>query len=116
MLSSSLPSFGSTSSHLITRLQGREAEAWERMADLYAPLVFYWCRRSNLQQADAADVLQNVFVSVASAIEGFDRREGSTFRGWLWTITRNKIHDYHRDCQRDGRPRGGSSARDGWAC
>ena len=104
------PSFDSTSSDMVSRLRARDAMAWDRMAELYAPLVFYWCRRSNLQQADAADVVQDVFASVATAIEGYESRSGSNFRGWLWMITRNKINDHFRGRQRDGEAAGGTSA------
>ena len=91
-----LSSSESTSSDLVTRLRQHDAAAWSRMADLYGPLVFYWCRRSQLQQADAADVVQNVFTAVAGAIAGYERRADGNFRGWLWTITRNKINDHFR--------------------
>jgi RNA polymerase sigma-70 factor (ECF subfamily) len=75
--------FGSTSSDLISRLRARDALVWERMAELYGPLVFYWCRRSNLLGEDAADILQNVFTAVAAGIDNYQQREGSNFRGWL---------------------------------
>jgi RNA polymerase sigma-70 factor (ECF subfamily) len=57
-------------------------------------MVYGWCLRSGLQPADAADVGQEVFAAVARAIDGYRHdREGDTFRGWLFTITRNKIRD-----------------------
>jgi RNA polymerase sigma-70 factor (ECF subfamily) len=50
-----------------------------------------------LQAADAADVGQEVFQTVARKVGDFHRdRPGDSFRGWLWTITRNKVHDFHR--------------------
>jgi RNA polymerase sigma-70 factor (ECF subfamily) len=57
-------------------------------------MVYGWCLRAGLQPADAADVGQEVFAAVARAIDGYRHdREGDTFRGWLFTITRNKIRD-----------------------
>ena len=52
-----------------------------------------WCRRFGLDHNDAADVVQDVFAAVARRIEQY--RAGS-FRGWLWTITRNKLNDRYR--------------------
>ena len=50
-----------------------------------------------LKHADAADVMQEVFISVSRAADRFnpDRRHGS-FRAWLWTITRRKAIDLLR--------------------
>ena len=71
-----------------------------------------WCRRADLRSEDAADVLQEVFQAVARAIGNFRHDQpGSTFRGWLSTITRNKIRDHFR--RRKGQPAGigGSDAQ-----
>lgn len=82
---------------LLVRLQRDEQAAWERLVTLYAPLVIRWCRHDGLQAADAADVGQEVFQAVARHIHDFRRdRPGDTFRGWLRTITRNKVRDYFR--------------------
>ena len=52
-------------------------------------------RKRGLQDADAADLMQDVMRSVSSAIGrlDYDRNQG-TFRGWLFTITRNKIFNF----------------------
>ena len=102
--------FDSTSSDLLSRVRSRDALAWQRLSDLYGPLVFYWCRRSNLQSEDAADVLQEVFTAVAANIDAYEARPGSNFRGWLWTIARNKINDHFRRLARDGEAEGGTAA------
>jgi len=102
--------YDSTSSHMVSRLRDRDAEAWLHMVDLYGPLVFYWCRRAKLQQADAADILQNVFAAVSASIDGYQSRAEGTFRGWLWTITQHKINDHFRSTQRHGEATGGTSA------
>jgi RNA polymerase sigma factor (sigma-70 family) len=71
-----------------------DQEAWQQFVDLYAPLIYKLGRRRGLQDADAADLTQEVFRSIASAIKelDYDRRHG-TFRGWLYTVTRNKLAD-----------------------
>ena len=88
---------GRTSSILIERLRQKDQEAWGRFVHLYGPLVFHWCRRSGLQEADAADVGQEVFRKVAATIEAFHHdRAGDSFRGWLRTITRSRVIDFYR--------------------
>ncbi len=90
-------SSAASSPSLLLRVQANQAGAWERLVDLYAPLIYHWCKRARLTPEDAADVFQEVFRSLAEHIAGFRRdRAGDTFRGWLRTITRNKIHDLFR--------------------
>src|SRR5436309_2947113 len=55
------PAFPATSLSLLARARTREAAAWERLVDLYAPLVYHWCRRCGLSAEDSADVFQEVF-------------------------------------------------------
>ena len=38
---------------LLVRLKSENPEAWRRLADLYGPVVYEWCRRAGLQAADA---------------------------------------------------------------
>lgn len=87
----------STSTSLIRRLQRQDSEAWERLVELYGPLVFHWCKSGDLSREDRADVFQEVFRAVARGIGNFtSEKRGSTFRGWLLVITQNKIRDHHR--------------------
>jgi RNA polymerase sigma-70 factor (ECF subfamily) len=96
----------------LLRVKSRQAEAWQRLVQLYGPLVYQWCRRSSLQADDAADVGQEVFVAVANSITGFRRdRPGDSFRGWLWQITRNKICDHFRQLKDHAQAEGGSAAQ-----
>lgn len=77
---------------LALRLRDGSTDAWRELVDLYGPLVDGWCRRAGLTEAARADVGQDVFLSVHRGIAGFDAsRPGATFRGWLWTITRNAV-------------------------
>src|SRR5262245_57369655 len=105
--------FDSTSSSLLDRVRLKDAEAWRQLVRLYGPLVYSWSARAGARGEDAADVVQEVFRSVALAIGDFRRdRPGDTFRGWLHVITRNKVLDLHR--RRAGEPAavGGSEHQD----
>lgn len=93
-------SFG-TSCSLLERVKANVPEAWRQLTVLYGPLVYHWCRRHGLNSDDAADVVQDVFRTLVVHIQSFRRdREGSTFRGWLWTVTRSRMNDHfqkHKD-------------------
>lgn len=105
-------STGSTRSSLLLRIQADEPGAWSRLVDLYGPLVYHWCRRHGVDDADAADVFQEVFSAVAKSVGAFtQQRNGGTFRGWLWTITRNKIRDFHRQRAKGIEAVGGTHAQ-----
>jgi RNA polymerase sigma-70 factor, ECF subfamily len=96
---------------LLERIKVDDEAAWHRLIDLYAPLVYRWCRRYGLPDQDAADVFQDVFQAVAIHIAGFRKeKEGDTFRGWLRTITRNKVRDQFRKSRREPAGEGGSEA------
>ena len=96
---------------LLARVKANDSGAWDRLVALYAPLVLAWCRRWDLQEQDAADVFQEVFQAVATHITAFHRdKPGDTFRGWLRTITANKVRDHFRRLGRDPQGAGGTDA------
>lgn len=67
-------------------------EAWDEFVALYTPLIFGYATRRGLQQADAADLAQDVMLIVARSIGRFeyDRKIGA-FRAWLFTVTGNRL-------------------------
>ena len=100
-----------TPQSLLQRAVGDDQEAWGRLVYLYSPMVQHWCQRWGLQPADAEDVRQEVFQSVARTLKNFHRdRPGDTFRGWLQTITRNKLIDHIRRQERTPEALGGSGS------
>src|SRR5262245_26614927 len=87
---------------LLVRLRdAADAEAWRQFVDLYAPLVYRFARGRGLQDADAADLTQDVLHAVArgSGRLEYDPARG-TFRGWLFTVARNKLHTFLKRQQR----------------
>ncbi|HEV3142461.1 MAG TPA: sigma-70 family RNA polymerase sigma factor [Gemmataceae bacterium] len=91
-----MPDSPTTRPSLLVRLRDpQDSEAWREFVDLYAPLVYGWARHKGLQDADAADITQEVFRSMAGIAPKleYDPNRGA-FRGWLFTLTRNKIRDF----------------------
>lgn len=91
---------------LLARIRdGQDADAWREFVRLYGPVVYRFARNRGLQDADAADLMQDVLRSVARNAHRmeYDPARG-TFRGWLYTVTRNKIYNF-LSSQRN-RPRG----------
>lgn len=84
-----------TRASLLVRLRDpRDAGAWEAFVKIYSPMVFRFAQRSGLQDADAADVAQEVLQSVHRQIGKFDYDPSrGTFRGWLRMVARTRIAD-----------------------
>lgn len=109
-------SSGGTSPTLLVRLRTADPAAWERLVHIYSPLVFGWSRAAGLRSEDAADLMQNVWAAVAIAVPRFDSTSDSTtFRGWLYTITRNKLTDHFRRRSTQPEAEGGSEAYARWS-
>lgn len=101
-----------TSRSLLMRAKSNDAEAWDRLFALYAPLVLHWCKRWNVCDEDIHDLVQEVFRSVVANIGSFKKQKASdTFKGWLRVITRNKIHDHYHKLQREPRGSGGTDVQ-----
>jgi RNA polymerase sigma-70 factor, ECF subfamily len=102
---------GSISSSLLEGVKARDSGAWQRLTAIYGPLVYSWTRQAGLSTQDAADVVQEVFLAMVTAIEGFHREQpGDSFRGWLWRVTRNKLRDQWRRGAIHPQGAGGSDA------
>jgi RNA polymerase sigma-70 factor (ECF subfamily) len=80
-----------TPSSLLERLrQPFEPEAWARFVALYTPLIYAWGRRVGLQEQDAADLVQDVFVTLLQVLPTFAYDRQQSFRKWLRTVTINR--------------------------
>jgi RNA polymerase sigma factor (sigma-70 family) len=80
---------------LLARIRDpRDGAAWGEFVDVYGPLVYDYGRRRGLQDADAADLTQDVLRAVAATADQFayDPERGA-FRSWLFTVTRRKLVD-----------------------
>ncbi|MCC7419292.1 MAG: sigma-70 family RNA polymerase sigma factor [Planctomycetaceae bacterium] len=95
-----MPDLPATPPSLIVRIQNREKHAdaaWGQLLEIYTPIVVRFVRSRGLQDADACDVAQETFRTVAHSIGGFDPvPEKGRFRDWLFVIVRSRLADHRR--------------------
>lgn len=97
-----MPEAPLTRATLLLRLRNAgDTEAWSSFLRDYGPMLYRFVRSRGLQDADAADVVQDVLRSVGQAIDRleYDKQRGG-FRAWLFTITRNKLSTFFEKRQR----------------
>ena len=83
---------------LLLRIRdAQDTDAWQTFMSIYAPLIYRYCRGRGLQDADAADVTQEVLAKVARSVQTFTYQpERGRFRDWLGTVTRHRIFRFLR--------------------
>jgi RNA polymerase sigma-70 factor (ECF subfamily) len=76
---------------LLERLHHAPDEAaWARFVHLYSPLLFRWARQAGLDDGDAGDLVQDVFVILLKELPRFDHDPARSFRAWLKTVVLNR--------------------------
>ena len=93
-----------TSLSLLGRLRrSPESENWNRLVDLYAPLLRAGLRKYDVQDSDADDLAQEVLLAVSKDLGKFEHGgQPGSFRGWLKAILVNRLRKFWR--ARDRRP------------
>jgi RNA polymerase sigma-70 factor, ECF subfamily len=87
-----------TSLSLLERLRLRpDSTSWQRLVDLYTPLIAGWLRRQGVQPADVEDLTQEVLGVLVRELPHFrhDLRRGA-FRRWLRGIAVNRLRTFWR--------------------
>jgi RNA polymerase sigma-70 factor (ECF subfamily) len=96
-----MPEAPPTRPSLLIRLRNfQDRQAWAQFVDVYAPLIYGYVRKHGLQDADAADLTQACLRQMAAHVGSFeyDPQRG-TFRGWLFTIVRNRLRNFRAQPQ-----------------
>ena len=88
----------STSISLLNRLQHTDdSKNWNRLFELYAPLLRAWLRRYEVQDSDADDIVQEVLATVLKELPSFQHNQRiGAFRSWLRTILANRVKLFWR--------------------
>jgi RNA polymerase sigma-70 factor (ECF subfamily) len=76
--------------------------AWEEFLKRYGPRIYAWCRRWNLQPADAEEVTQNVLLKLVAKMGSFTYDPSRSFRSWLKTLAHNAWVDYLQSVKNRG--------------
>lgn len=100
-----------TSLSLLERLtQQQDSDSWQRLVDLYTPLLAEWIRRYEaLQTSDVDDLVQDVLLVLARELPQFEHsRQPGAFRSWLRTILVNRLRHFWRSRQHRPAAVGGS--------
>src|SRR5271169_5936328 len=100
----------STRASLFLRLRdSQDHEAWMEFVTLYEPVTYRLLRRHGLQDADAREVMQDLFMAVSRSIDRWDSaKERGSFRGWLRRVARNLVINWLKQRERRVIATGGS--------
>ena len=92
----------STRGSLLLRLRDpQDHEAWVEFVSLYEPVAYRLLRRHGLQDADAREVMQELFIAVSRSIDRWDpAKERGSFRGWLHRVARNLVINWLKHSDR----------------
>jgi RNA polymerase sigma-70 factor (ECF subfamily) len=79
-----------TPATLLHRLCEQPADGdWERFVRMFTPLLVRWAKRLGATDAEAEDLLQELFVILIRKLPEFRYDETRSFRAWLWTVFRH---------------------------
>ena len=93
---------GSTSPTLLREVRNwHDALAWSRFKTQYDPLLLACCRTLRLGSDAIDEVSQQTWIEVARRMQLFVYDGSHCFRGWLWTVCRNKGLEYLRKTKND---------------
>jgi RNA polymerase sigma factor (sigma-70 family) len=90
---------------LLGRMRSRpdDPKVWSEFVDFYGRKIYAWCRQWGLQESDAQDVTQEVFLTLSKKMQGFRYDEKGCFRAWLKTLTRRAWQVYVAKQKKAGR-------------
>lgn len=87
---------------LLLRLRdSQDHAAWLEFVSLYEPTTYRLLRRQGLQDADAQEIVQQLFMAVSRNIDRWDpSKERGSLRGWLRRTARNLTVNWLKQRQR----------------
>lgn len=86
-----------TSATLLSRARDwADNQAWNEMFRRYNPLLERWSERYLVNHADVAEVNQRVWVELTRSSISFRYDPGKSFRAWLRTQHRWRMHEFLR--------------------
>ncbi len=93
---------GQHPSELISAALAGDSEAWRELVEAHSGLVWSIVRGMGLQDADAADVFQTVFLRLTERLHQV--QEPERLAGWLATTCRREVYELSRSKHRRSQP------------
>ena len=87
---------------LIAEIKKGVAGSFEELVERYSDKAYNLAQRLTRNQADAEEVVQDVFVTVFRKIDGFEGK--SSFSSWLYRVTMNAALMKLRACRKYNNP------------
>jgi RNA polymerase sigma-70 factor (ECF subfamily) len=108
------PSKFATRVTLLGRLRATPDDpvVWAEFVDWYGRNIHKWCKAWGLQESDAQDVTQEVFLNLSVQMHGFNYDPKGSFRAWLKTLTRRAWQVYAKKQRKAGQGSGDEAELD----
>ena len=82
---------------LIRLRDHRDRDAWRHFEEVYRGVIARVAKRYGMQDADSADLAQDVLIRVSKGIQQFEHdHTHARFRTWLGQVIRSAVVDAHR--------------------
>jgi RNA polymerase sigma factor (sigma-70 family) len=88
----------SPTADLVMRARKGDSDAWDALVERFAPLIWSICRRYRLEDADANDVGQYVWLQLVDQLDAV--HDPAALAGWLATTTRRECFRVLRAARR----------------
>lgn len=90
--------------------QDNAPEQWDRLVQLYTPVLRSWLGRyQDISPSDADDLVQDVLLTLSQELPRFEHnRKPGAFRSWLRRILVHRLQNFWRERQNQPRAVGGS--------
>ena len=80
--------------HALVRRAQTDAQAFGALYDRYVQRVYRYCYYRTNSPPDAEDLTAQIFLATLEALPRY--RQDGHFAGWLFSIARKKVADFHR--------------------
>jgi len=83
-----------TDESALVRLAQTDVQAFGALYDRYVQRVYRYCHYRTNNAPDAEDLTAQIFLAALEALPRY--RQDGHFAGWLFSIARKKVADFHR--------------------
>jgi RNA polymerase sigma factor (sigma-70 family) len=73
----------------------QDPERWREFDSIYRPMLLAYLNKQGLEEFQAQDVVQDIFVKLLGGIQTYDRTR-CRFRSWLFSLAHNTLIDHAR--------------------